>query len=38
MSKRASIKNLFIASTVQALGFTTFYVGGTLAVLGVNPV
>lgn len=36
--KKVKISNLFIVSTMQAMGFTTIYVGGTLIVLGVNPV
>ncbi len=32
------MKNLLIVGTAQALFFTTFYIGGSLAILGINPV
>ena len=35
--QKASIMNFFIVGTSQALFFTTFYIGGTLALLGINP-
>ena len=35
---KVKLINLIIVSTFQAVGFTTFYVGGTLAILGINPV
>ena len=36
--QKATIGNLFLVGTGQALLFTTFYVGGSLAILGINPV
>ena len=36
--QRASIGNFFFIGTLQAFFFTTFYVGGNLAVLGINPI
>ena len=36
--QKATLKNLFIVGTAQALVFTTFYIGGSLAILGVNPI
>ena len=35
--QKASIGNFFFIGTVQAMFFTTFYIGGTLAILGINP-
>ena len=35
--QKASIMNFFIVGTSQALFFTSFYIGGTLALLGINP-
>ncbi len=35
--QKASIGNFFIIGTTQAIFFTTFYIGGTLAILGINP-
>ena len=36
--QKATLKNLLIVGTAQALFFTTFYIGGSLALLGINPV
>jgi hypothetical protein len=36
--QKATLKNLFIVGTAQALVFTTLYIGGSLAILGINPV
>ena len=36
--QKASIGNFFFIGTVQAAFFTTFYIGGTLAILGINPI
>jgi hypothetical protein len=30
--------NFFLIGTAQAILFSTFYIGGSLAILGVNPV
>ena len=30
--------NFFIVGTVQAIFFTTFYIGGNMAILGINPI
>ena len=35
--QKASIGNFFFIGTAQAIFFTTFYIGGSLAILGVNP-
>ena len=35
--QKASIGNFFLIGTLQAVFFTTFYIGGTLAILGINP-
>ncbi len=35
--QKASIGNFFLIGTAQAIFFTTFYIGGTLAILGINP-
>ena len=32
------VGNLFVVATLQATVFTTIYLGGTFAVLGVNPI
>ena len=36
--QKATLKNLFVVGTAQALFFTTFYIGGSLAILGINPI
>ena len=36
--KKVKVSNLFIVATIQSVGFTTIYLGGTLAVLGINPI
>ena len=35
--QKATIGNFFFIGTLQAIFFTTFYIGGTLAILGINP-
>ena len=35
--QKATLKNLLYVGTIQALGMTTIYLGGNLAILGVNP-
>ena len=35
--QKVSLANLFIVSTVQAIAFSTFYIGSHLIILGVNP-
>ena len=35
--QKASIGNFFFIGTLQAVFFTGFYIGGTLAILGINP-
>jgi hypothetical protein len=35
--QKATLGNLFLVGTAQALFFTTFYLGGSLAILGINP-
>lgn len=35
--QKASIGNFFLIGTAQAIFFTTFYIGGSLAILGINP-
>ena len=35
--KKANLKNLLYVGTIQALGMTTLYLGGNMAILGVNP-
>ncbi len=35
--QKATVFNLFLIGTAQAVIFTTFYVGGSLAILGMNP-
>ena len=29
---------MFMIATLQAVGFTSIYLGGTFAILGINPV
>ena len=36
--QKAKLKNLFIIATTQATLFTTLYLGGTFAILGINPI
>jgi len=36
--QKATLLNFFMIGTAQALFFTTFYLGGTIALLGINPV
>ena len=36
--QKVKVSNLFMIATVQALGFISIYLGGTLAILGVNPI
>ena len=36
--QKVKVSNLFMIATVQAIGFTSIYLGGTFAVLGVNPI
>eukprot|EP00356_Strombidium_inclinatum_P009685 CAMPEP_0170504150 /NCGR_PEP_ID=MMETSP0208-20121228/47040_1 /TAXON_ID=197538 /ORGANISM="Strombidium inclinatum, Strain S3" /LENGTH=133 /DNA_ID=CAMNT_0010784239 /DNA_START=94 /DNA_END=492 /DNA_ORIENTATION=+ len=36
--QKVRITNLLFVATIQAIGFTAFYIGGTLGILGVNPV
>ena len=36
--QKVKVSNLFLVATVQAVMFTSIYLGGTLAVLGINPV
>ena len=36
--RKVKVRNLFFVATIQAVGFTSVYLGGTCAVLGVNPV
>ena len=36
--QKATLKNLFVVGTAQAMFFTTFYIGGSLAILGINPI
>ena len=35
--KKPSLGRVFLVSTVQAMGLITFYIGGNLLMLGVNP-
>ena len=35
--QKATLRNLLYVGTIQALGMTTLYLGGNLAILGVNP-
>ena len=34
---KATLGNLFYLGTIQALGMTTLYLGGNMAILGINP-
>ena len=36
--QKVKVSNLFMVATIQAVGFTTIYLGGTFAVLGINPI
>jgi hypothetical protein len=36
--QKATLLNFFMIGTAQALFFTTFYLGGTIALLGINPI
>ena len=36
--RKATINNLVVVATAQALMFTSLYLAGTLAIIGVNPV
>ena len=36
--QKVRVSNLLLISTVQALGFTAIYLGGSFAIVGVNPV
>ena len=35
--RKATLGNLFYVGTIQALGMSTLYFGGNMAILGVNP-
>ena len=36
--QKVRVSNLFLIATVQAFGFTGIYLGGTFAILGMNPI
>lgn len=36
--QKATLLNFFLVGTAQAMVFTTFYLGGTIAILGINPI
>ena len=36
--QKATVMNFFLVGTAQAICLTTFYVGGSLALLGINPI
>jgi hypothetical protein len=36
--QKATLWNFFLVGTCQALVFTSFYLGGTIAILGINPI
>ena len=35
--QKVEVSNLFMIATMQAVGFTSIYLGGTCAILGINP-
>ena len=36
--RKVRISYLFIVATMQSVGFTSIYLGGTFAILGINPI
>mmetsp|Transcript_8620 Transcript_8620/g.14573 ORF Transcript_8620/g.14573 Transcript_8620/m.14573 type:complete len:110 (+) Transcript_8620:175-504(+) len=36
--QKVRVPNLILISTVQAMMFTSIYIGGTFAILGINPI
>ena len=36
--QKVKISNLFMIATLQAVAFTTIYIGGAFAVMGINPI
>ena len=36
--QKATLLNFFVVGTAQALLFTSFYIGGAIAIMGINPI
>lgn len=36
--RKATLKNVILVGTAQALTFTSLYIGGSFAVMGLNPI